>query len=383
MSVAFYVSGHGFGHASRNIEVLNALLAREPDLPVLVRTHAPRWLFDLTVKGRVELQPVQTDVGVAQVDSLTPNVQATVRLASEFFGAHAALVRDEALALHQAGVRLVVSDISPIAFLVAHTLGVPGYGLGNFTWDWIYEGYAPDLGDASWLPRRLGNWYALADGAWRLPMHGGFATFPTLTDVPFVARRSRQDRDDVRARLGLDRARPAILESFGGFDLTGLPLDDIAARGSVVVVTTAKPARAQTYGALVSRTAGGTVVVDERRLYAEGLRYEDLVAAVDLVVTKPGYGIIAECIANDTAILYTSRGAFAEYDVLVRAMPRYLRCGFIDHADLRSGRWEPHVRRVLAQAAPPERPRVDGAEVVAGGILDVLAGRPAARVSSP
>ena len=33
--------------------------------------------------------------------------------------------------------------------------------------------------------------------------------------------------------------------------------------------------------------------------------------AADVVVTKPGYGIISECIANDTAILYTSRGALS------------------------------------------------------------------------
>jgi hypothetical protein len=39
-----------------------------------------------------------------------------------------------------------------------------------------------------------------------------------------------------------------------------------------------------------------------------GLRDEGLVAAVDVVVSKPGFGIIAECIANDTVLLYTSRG---------------------------------------------------------------------------
>ena len=31
-------------------------------------------------------------------------------------------------------------------------------------------------------------------------------------------------------------------------------------------------------------------------------------------MTKPGYGIISECVANGTAILYTSRGRFAEYE---------------------------------------------------------------------
>ena len=37
----------------------------------------------------------------------------------------------------------------------------------------------------------------------------------------------------------------------------------------------------------------------ERQIYDNGLRYEDLVRAADVVVTKPGYGIISEAIAND------------------------------------------------------------------------------------
>ena len=49
--------------------------------------------------------------------------------------------------------------------------------------------------------------------------------------------------------------------------------------------------------------------VNEGDLYDRGFRYEDLVAAVDVVLTKPGYGIVSECVANDTALLYTSRGA--------------------------------------------------------------------------
>ena len=61
--------------------------------------------------------------------------------------------------------------------------------------------------------------------------------------------------------------------------------------------------------------------LSEQQLYDSGLRYEDLVRAADVVVTKPGYGIISEAIANDTALLYTSRGRFVEYDVLVKEMP--------------------------------------------------------------
>ncbi|MEZ5283642.1 MAG: hypothetical protein R2712_02305 [Vicinamibacterales bacterium] len=62
--------------------------------------------------------------------------------------------------------------------------------------------------------------------------------------------------------------------------------------------------------------------------------------AVDVVATKPGYGIIAEAVANETALLYTSRGHFIEYDVLVEEMPRMVRAAFIGHEDLLAGRWQ-------------------------------------------
>jgi L-arabinokinase len=104
-------------------------------------------------------------------------------------------------------------------------------------------------------------------------------------------------------------------------------------------------------------------------LYGRGLRYEDLVHAADVVVTKPGYGIISEAIANDTALLYTSRGHFVEYNVLVREMPRYLRTEFIDRKDLLAGNWGAALKRLLEKPPPPEKPDVHGAEAAAAEIL--------------
>jgi L-arabinokinase len=113
--------------------------------------------------------------------------------------------------------------------------------------------------------------------------------------------------------------------------------------------------------------------VDEGQLYAQGWRYEDLVAAADAVVTKPGYGIISECIANKTAMLYTSRGHFIEYDVLVRDMPRYLNCEFISQEDLHAGRWAQPLRALLERTdLPRERLDIDGASVVAKRILEYV-----------
>ena len=114
--------------------------------------------------------------------------------------------------------------------------------------------------------------------------------------------------------------------------------------------------------------------IDERAVYAAGYRYEDLVRAVDVVATKPGYRIIAECIANGAAVLYTSRGHFPEYDVIVEDMPKYLRTSFISNEELFGGKWEPYLDKLLAQARPRKykKPETNGADVAAELLLKAL-----------
>jgi L-arabinokinase len=97
------------------------------------------------------------------------------------------------------------------------------------------------------------------------------------------------------------------------------------------------------------------------------------VHAAEAVVTKPGYGIIAECIANDAAMLYTSRGHFPEYDILVEEMPKYVRSAFFSHDDLFNGKWETHLDKLLAQRkTKKQKPELNGAEVAAEILLKAL-----------
>jgi L-arabinokinase len=369
--IVFYVTGHGFGHASRVIEVINALFARRSDLEIHVRTTAARWLFDLTTSRPVVYHDAACDTGVVQIDSLRPDIPATVERAARFHGRVADRIAPEAAWLSRTAPALVVADIPPIALAAAHAAGIPAVGFSNFTWDWIYEGYRDALGGAAWLPGRLADLQSTAREAWRLPMHGGFGSYRAIVDVPFVARHARRSGAEVRDALGLEADRPVALVSFGGVGQDGLPLGAVAADSGFRIVTTAPPADLRTGTSLARQLDNGVVQVDERALYAGGWRYEDLVGASDVVVTKPGYGIIAEAVANGAALLYTSRGRFAEYDVLVREMPRYLRCRFISNDDLLGGRWAEPLARLLAQGPAAERPATNGAEVVAGRALEL------------
>jgi L-arabinokinase len=108
-----------------------------------------------------------------------------------------------------------------------------------------------------------------------------------------------------------------------------------------------------------------------RELASRDLRYQDLVAAADVVVTKPGYGIVSECVANQTALAYTSRGRFPEYDVMVAEMPRVLRCRQMSQDALLSARWDDTIQTLLKQPAPVKA-RTDGASVAVAEVLSRL-----------
>jgi L-arabinokinase len=199
-------------------------------------------------------------------------------------------------------------------------------------------------------------------------MHGGFGGFRQVRDLPFVARHSRRDRAHLRGALGLRADATTVLVSFGGFgldtdgiaSLRDLADCDILMADSSVVSGATRSASGRT----VARD-GNLLTIDEHAWYRSGYRYEDLVHAADVVVTKPGYGIIAECLANDTAIVYTSRGEFAEYDVLVEALQRHARAAFVSNADLRSGHWAHAIRAAVAQPPPAARVDTNGAAIAA------------------
>ena len=318
------------------MEVANAVGATSR---AVVRSAATEWILKRTARPYVEIWPGETDTGVVQVDSLRLDAAETIRRAEAFMATFDERVEAEVQFLRAHDARVVVADIPPLGIAAARAAGLPAIALSNFTWDWIYEHY-PGGGA---IAQRIGEIYSQTTLALRLPMWGGFETMRNVRDIPFVARRSHQSIDDYwKIKLGIPLDARLVLVSFGGYGLTAAQKPNVAG-----------------YHILWPGD------VDERAMYENGFSYQDLVRAVDVVVTKPGYGIISECIANDTALLYTSRGDFREYPVLVEQMPKYLRCAFIDHDDLFSGNWAAHLDRLLAQPAPPEKPATNGARVVA------------------
>lgn len=349
--LAAYVSGHGFGHAIRLCEVLRAIRARAPGLALAFTGLVPGWLVRRDLPGEILLRPHACDVGLAQEDALRIDEQETAARCRAFDAGWDARVEREVAFLRRSGARAVLADVPALPFAAAARAGIPAVGLANFSWDWIYRHLAARQPSLAVSADRAAAAYGTAALLLELPFAGDLRAFPRRERIGLVARRPRLSREDARARLGLD-GRPAVLVSFGGIGLPGLSREVLE----------------------TSATGWRLLLPDELetgRLAALGLGWPDVIRAVDAVVTKPGYGIVSDAIAAGTRLVYTERGDFPEYDVLVAGMARHLACVHVSNAELSAGRIAEPLARVLAMPVPPP-PELGGAERAAERILAAL-----------
>ena len=356
-----YVSGHGFGHSVRTATVLGALRSLDPAWRIAVVSAGPEWVFREAVGDGLEFRGERADVGLVQRGALVIDTAGTGAECDAFDREMPARVEREAAWLGAIGARVVLGDIPPLAFLAAARAGLPGIGMSNFSWDWIYAHLARQEPGLSAAAAAAAAAYAQATSLLQLPFAGDLSAFPRRTEVPLVVRRPKVTRAEARRRLGLGLA-PAVLLSFGGLGLPGFEFSVLSKLRSF-----------QFLSAPTGSDAPPTVrLVSLAELSGHGLTYVDLVAAADVVVTKPGYGIVTDAIAGRTRMIYTERGDFPEYPVLVEGMTRWLPAVHVSNADLLAGRLRPALEAVLA-APFPEPPRMDGAEVAARALLAATA----------
>ena len=348
--LAAYVSGHGWGHLTRLAEVLREVRVRAPDLPIAVVGRVPERLVRRAVADPVAVRAVACDVGLALRDALAIDERATAERCRAFEATWEERVAAEAAYLRGCGARAVLADVPPLAFAAAGRAGVPAIGLGNFSWDWVYRHLAAREPSLEGSAARAARAYGEATLFLALPFEGDLSAFPRRERVGFVARRPRVAREEARRRLGLD-GRPVALLSFGGIGFPALRREALAAQPELAWLLPED--------------------LDFGRLEALGLDYPDVVGAADVVVTKPGYGIVTDAIGAGARMVYTERGDFPEYPVMVREMGRWLACVHVGNRELLAGRLAEPVRRALALPVPPP-PDLGGAARAAARVLEAV-----------
>lgn len=357
-AIAYYITAHGYGHGVRSTDILRALLDMYPGVDVTVVTDLPEDFLRSRLPGRgVAVRTGSFDVGMVQLDSIKVDLPATLRRVEELFGQRDTLVGQEHAFLKAGRFSAVVADIPSIPLEAAAKAGIPRLAVGNFAWDWIYEEFAGD--DPRWNApiAQIREGYAQADLLLRLPFSEDMTAFPKRFDLPLVASPGKACREKLAAVTGADPAKSWVLLSFTSLDWNDEALKRVE-RHQKYEFFTVKP---------LAWERSNIRPVDRH-----AFPFSDVIATCDMVVSKPGFGILSECAVNRKPLVYAERTDFREYAVLVQAVEKYLKHQHIPAERLYRGDIGPALDAIAKAPPPPRSIKAGGDQIAAGKIASFL-----------
>ncbi len=342
----YYVSGHGYGHATRSAAIIGEFVKRAPGWTVHVRTSAPSRLFDGVPNAIVHLQSKSLDPGVVEdPDALGVDVPATLAQLEAYYDQREAMKAVELAWLAEREMALIVADFPPLAGEIAAEAGLPCVGIGNFTWDWIYEpllaGHERRQTWQNWIRTGYGRMQTML----RLPFShaSGLEMFGEVQAMPLAVRRATRNRAEALEQLDIearDERRRVVL----------------AMRGRIPLAARERAARENPDCLFLHFETDDALHAENMQAVelTPSINFTDVLQVADVVVSKLGYGILSECIAADKAILCPPRRRFREDEIFDREAAKYVRLLGISQSAFAGGDWR-FARAAACLAAPGGR----------------------------
>ncbi|KAG6391367.1 hypothetical protein SASPL_149121 [Salvia splendens] len=369
---AYYVTGHGFGHATRVVEVARHLILAGHDVHVV--TGAPDYVFTTEILSpRLFLRKVLLDCGAVQADALTVD-----RLASlEKYSETAVVPRETILAtevewLKSIRADFVVSDVVPVACRAAADAGIRSVCVTNFSWDFIYAEYVMAAGHhhrtivwqhTGWscpcpeLGSTIAEDYSHCEFLIRLPGYCPMPAFRDAIDVPLVVRRLHKPREEIRKELGIGEDVKTVILNFGGQPSGWTLQEKFLPSGWLCLVC----------GASESLDLPPNFV----KLAKDA---PDLIAASDCMLGKIGYGTVSEALAYKIPFVFVRRDYFNE-EPFLRNMLEFYQAGVeMIRRDLLTGHWGPYLEHALS-LKPSYEGGINGGEAAAKILQDTAYGK--------
>lgn len=348
-NILFYISGHGYGHAVRTKEVIRALLKIRNDIQIIIRTSAPAWIFgDLSNNPNVQILEAVLDPGVCEDDPLHINYEKTVQKLGDFLKTSLGIVYHETAYCMQNDINLIISDIPSIAGEIAARLDIPCIAMSNFLWDWIYEPMIIDeeIRNALLLSIRTG--YSKMVHWIRYPFYHTSSMLEKITDVSLVIQNEIKPVEVLKSELNIPSGKKVVYIAFrGGINNETISRAAANARDYVFLVADANE---HSFPENVY-----TISLYPRFSFADAINF------ADLIVGKPGYGLVSTCVGFKKPLLYPKRYGFREDEVLVPAISEYIPTVEIPHDNFFTGKWKEYLDKLSKMPMPEKNIRTDGA----------------------
>ena len=357
ISIAFFISPHGFGHAARASAVMDALWIERPEVRFQIFTQVPLWFFKNSLSAPFNYHACLTDIGMAQKSSLHEDLDKTLELLNRFLPFEPSWVAHLAERINRLKCQIVVSDIAPLGIAVARKAGAPSVLVENFTWDWIYRQYQDSKPLFIDFAKYLQDIFADADHHIQtepvcFPQKTALRTSP-------VSRALRSSSAAIRKRFHIDSDRPMVLITMGGIPTRNCFIDLLRHQSHITFIIP---------GGTESLTMNRNVICFP---FDADVYHPDLVQACDAVIGKVGYSTLAEVYSAGIPFGYIPRPRFRESKQLVGYIAKNMSGMAIDADEFENGQWISCVDDLLAL---PRRIRssINGSQQVADYLASLI-----------
>ncbi|MBF0178203.1 MAG: hypothetical protein HQL63_15360 [Magnetococcales bacterium] len=355
------VTAHGFGHFSQMVPILRELARQRPDLELHLVGSLASDVIERNLGIPCTRDPQARDVGLVQHDPLQVDLPATAVALDRIHTPWPALLQAEKQAMSAWAPHLVLADVPYLPLAAAAGLGIPSVAVASLSWDLVLAAYFP-LEE----PRHRRWWTDMRQAYAQTTL--ALLPTPALLDGPFpryriippliepgVAMPDRLRRD---LHLATTDDRPLALVTLGGIPGSDFPFATMASHKEWIwILDFDAPLLADN-------------LVNWRNASGDWL-FRDLIASVDAVVGKPGYGMSVEAVAHGVPFLYVRRYTFPDEESICPWLDQHARAREISMETFRSGAWEQPLRELMARPRPSPPP-LNGAQVAVEHILDIV-----------
>ncbi|MBK6999722.1 MAG: hypothetical protein IPH35_07085 [Rhodoferax sp.] len=335
------ISAHGLGHLAQTAPVIAALCAEVPGLELTVRSALP--LHQLKKRIGVRFAHIQEarDFGFVMHSAVDVDLKASARAYREFHHDWPQKVAAESHWLNVHRVDAVLSNVAYLPLAGAAKAGIAAASLCSLNWaDVFFHYFGPSFANAPWaqeIHAQMLDAYKGAECFLRptpgLPMRD----MERLYEIGPIAHLGRRNRAIVSEKLGIAHDLRWVLLAMGGMEFR-LPIESWEPVQGVVWLVP---------------SAWGIVRPDVCSFEHQELAFSDILASVDAVVTKPGYGTFVEAACAGVPILYVERGDWPETTPFATWLAQHARSRELSRERVMGGDFIDDLAQLWQQPPPP------------------------------
>ena len=331
------LSGHGYGHLAQCAPVVNRLRQQLPELVLTVCGSLPHAVVAARINGEFDYQQAELDPVLCMLNAWEVDAGASRQVYRRFHRDWEHGYQHDIDLLEQVNPDLVLADIPYRILSAAAQCGIPATGLCSLNWAAIYAAYCEDNAEDRHILEQILDGYRAA-GLFLAPTPA--IPMPGLDNVVTtgpIARQGKRQQEALRARCVVDREVQTVLVALGGIP-TRLPLENWPAIAGVSWVFTE----------VVQSHRGDLVDFSSLKL-----PFIDVLASVDMILTKPGYGTYAEAVCNGIPVLTIARRDWPETGYLNNWVRQHGHLEVMTVEQFCSGDFAPQVNALLAKETGP------------------------------